>query len=137
MTHTTELPAGFRSLTAEEGDHLDSASRVLVFDRGLNRIVPYRVVAYNPQRGWHLGIFDGGEEVDTVYLDDDEPAFWSEAREMLGERHGPRTLSGSHVAFTLIDPDDLCPLLEQSLYPIEARELADECRHLTLIVNER
>src|SRR4051812_30202954 len=102
------LPAGFPALTAEEGDALTTTMRVLVHDRGLDAIVPYHVMGYNAHRGWHVAIVAGGEDVDTLWLDDDNPDFWSDEDEASGrERRGPQAANGKYVAVTLIDPDDL------------------------------
>lgn len=112
------LPAGFRALTAEEGDALTTTMRVLVYDRGLGAIVPYHVRGYNSARGWRVAIVDGGEDVDTLWLDDDNPDFWSDADETSGrDRRGPQTADGAYVAVTLIDPDNLVPLLRESIRP--------------------
>ncbi len=119
-----QLPAGFREMTADEGDQLDAYERVLVFDRGINRIVVFNTVSYSQHHGWYLAQRVAGETVNGIRLDDDNPEFWSEADEQSGrDRRGPQSVDGMFVAILPVDPANLMPLLAASIYSHDAVDI--------------
>lgn len=138
-----ELPAGFRLMTPLEGGKLERGMRVLVWDREAKpsspRITLWTVVRYADGRGWHLGLYaptsHGVEEVDSLDLDDDDPAFWSDADERSGrEQRGPQSEDGRYVALMPINPTDLEPLLRESLYTITAQDVLEDAHYLVVAV---
>lgn len=124
------LPAGFRALTAAEGERLEVGMSVLIFDRAEQSITRWVVLGYRDGMGWRVaqGSRDGG---DTFWLDDDNPNFWADDEQR--EQRGPQTVNGAFVAVVPIDAEDLTPLLRESLYPVVAREVLDDARLLRIV----
>jgi len=129
------LPPGFRRMTYDEGREIAAARHVLIFDRALARVVRYEVISYNPHRGWQAVIRVNGANVDTVWLVDDNPDFWSEAELAAGRAPlGPITGDGC-IAIMPIDLHDPTPFLNVSMYPLEANDALEDAR--TIVDAER
>jgi hypothetical protein len=121
------FPDGFRAMTASEGDRLDAMAHVLLLDRALRRVSRWTVESYSHQFGWRLVQRHGGEVVDSVRLDVDDPDYWSDADIASGrERRGPEGDRGRVVAVVPISLTDLAPLIKASLYPLEAQDVLQE-----------
>jgi hypothetical protein len=127
------LPDGFRAMTAAEGDQLDAMAHVLLFDRALRRVSRWTVESYSHQWGWRVVQRHGGEVVDTVRLDVDDPDEWSDADMASGRaRRGPEGDRGRVVAVVPISETDLTPLLAQSFYPLIADDVLRETQYARL-----
>lgn len=124
------IPAGFRALSAEEGERLEAGMSLLVFDRGERCITRWIVLGYRDGKGWRVAR-GSRDEGDTLWLDDDDPNFWADDEHR--EQRGPQTENGAFVAVVPIDLDDLEPLLRESLYPVVARDVLEDARILRLV----
>jgi hypothetical protein len=121
------FPEGFRAMTAAEGDELDALRSVLIFDRESRSIALWSVESYSRQWGWRVVQRDGGEVVDSLRLDEDDPDCWSDVDVASGRaRRGPEAEHARYVAVVPVSTTDLTPLLRASLYPLIAQDVLQQ-----------
>lgn len=109
------IPAGFRRMTEAEADAYDGSQSLLVFDCASRCISRWFAASYSGQWGWKVvQRTDRGEVAESLRFAPDKGGMDAE--------------QGRYVVVVPIDVDDLAPLLAQSIYALEDKDILNEVR---------